>query len=83
MMKKLAVAFLSGCCMFGTAFAAVGENENLLLNGRFEADQAVLPPFWGARPANRVAWKPSGGPDGLPYITFVAGTGSKAWRQTV
>ena len=77
MMKKLAVAFLSGCCMFGTAFAAVGENENLLLNGRFEADQADLPPFWGARPANRVAWKPSGGPDGLPYITFVAGTGSK------
>jgi hypothetical protein len=45
MMKKLAAVFLTGCCVAGAAFAAVGENENLLLNGRFEADQADLPPF--------------------------------------
>ena len=76
-MKKLAVAFLSGCCMFGTAFAAVAENENLLLNGRFEADQAVVPPFWEARPADKVRWKPSGGPGGLPYITLFSESAKK------
>ena len=77
MMKKLAAVFLTGCCVAGAAFAAVGENENLLLNGRFEADQAVLPPFWEARPAVKVRWRPSGGPGGLPYITLFSQAAKK------
>ena len=75
--KYVAVVALVACVAFKSAFAAVGENENLLLNGRFEADQAVLPPFWGARPADQVTWKPSGGPNGLPYVTLQPKEGKK------
>ena len=55
-----------------TAVSAVKPGENLLLNGRLEADQVDFPPFWKCGSASRpfVKWHPHGGPDGLPYLSL-------------
>ena len=69
------------CAMFATALfatsvvsAAVEVGENLLANGALEADQAEFPPFWTPSSHSKPCfkWHPSGGPDGLPYISVHA-----------
>ena len=49
-------------------FAAVKPGENILLNGRLEADQVDFPPFWEAD-AKYFRYHKSGGPDGMPYVS--------------
>ena len=64
------VACYAACCVSPSTIAAVGADENLIMNGALEADQATLPPFWTANKPAVVSWKPSGGPDGKPCITM-------------
>ena len=54
----------------GVCHAAVEPGENIVLNGAFEADQASSPPFWNVGKPEKVSWKPSGGPDGKPYMSI-------------
>ena len=56
----------------GICHAAVEPGENIVLNGALEADQALLPPFWNVKPRERISWKPSGGPDGRPYMSITS-----------
>ena len=64
----LAIIFSAVCSL-----AAVKPGENILLNGRLEADQADFPPFWKCNmtSADGLKWHPGGGPDGLPYISVL------------
>ena len=56
-----------------SAVAAVQPNENILQNGRFEADQLEMPPYWAAvNGGNWIRHTPSGGPGGIPSVKFVA-----------
>ena len=63
----LFVAFLLFAC---PSPAAVKPGENLVVNGTFDADQAAVPPFWQAKPESAFGCSPSGGPNGLPYVTL-------------
>ena len=55
-------------------FCAAAHAENLLLNGRFEADQVDVPTHWtGSVPENHpglMSLTPSGGPGGIPSVRF-------------
>ena len=55
---------------FASAFAAVSPGENILSNGKLEADQTDRPIGWSVYIHDRklVKWMPSGGPDMLPYF---------------
>ena len=72
-MKRVNFAVAVACAV-AVAFAAVEPGENLLANGTLEADQAEFPPFWSTDGNTRrcFKWHPSGGPDGLPYISVHA-----------
>ena len=65
---------IASALLASAAFAAVEPGENLLANGTLEADQAEFPPFWSTDENTRrcFKWHPSGGPDGLPYISVHA-----------
>lgn len=70
--------------MTGAAIAAVKPGENIVLNGRLEADQVDMPLNWVSdigKPAPK--WLPSGGPGGIPAIRFSAdaGAGERCYRQ--
>ncbi|MBR0505699.1 MAG: hypothetical protein IJJ84_09865 [Kiritimatiellae bacterium] len=54
----------------GVCSAAVEPGENIVLNGALEADQASSPPFWNVNKPEKISWKPSGGPDGRPYMSI-------------
>ena len=54
----------------GVCHAVIEPDENIVLNGAFEADQASSPPFWNVGKPEKVFWKPSGGPDGKPYMSI-------------
>ena len=64
------VAYAAVIACAGVCPAAVEPGENIVLNGALEADQAALPPFWNVKPQERISWKPSGGPDGRPYVSI-------------
>ena len=64
----------------GVCHAAVEAEENLLLNGALEADQATMPPYWNVNRKDTVSWRPSGGPEGRPYISFAA---SKVLKEEI
>ena len=64
---RMAVYAAALACV-GVCHAAVEVGENIVLNGALEADQTSSPPFWSVNKPERVSWKPSGGPDGRPYI---------------
>ena len=53
-----------------SAFAAVSPGENILSNGKLEADQTDYPICWSVyiRDRKLVKWMPSGGPDSLPHF---------------
>ena len=67
------LVILAATFVAASALAAVKPGENLLLNGRLEADQVDFPPFWkpNSRSLPHVKWHPSGGPDGLPYLSLL------------
>ncbi|MBQ6338149.1 MAG: hypothetical protein IJI36_03300 [Kiritimatiellae bacterium] len=59
-----------GIVCAGFCRAAVEPGENIVLNGALEADQASMPPFWNVSKPEKVSWRPSGGPDGKPYMSI-------------
>lgn len=65
--------FLSICLLCAAAVAVPG--ENLLVNGRLEADQTDCPGFWNppehAKIGERVFFEQAGGPEGIPCARFV------------
>jgi hypothetical protein len=63
-------AYAAVIACVGACHAAVEPTENIVLNGAFEADQASSPPFWNVSKPEKVSWKPSGGPDGKPYMSI-------------
>ena len=73
-MNALKMLSIASALIATAAFAAVEPGENLLANGTLEADQAEFPPFWSTDGNTRrcFKWHPSGGPDGLPYISVHA-----------
>ena len=69
-MKKLLLCFL---CLLGlAAFAQVKPGENLLVNGKFEADQEDFPPFWANQAGRYLSYNTSGGPNGIPSIKMTS-----------
>ena len=68
MVRMAACVVVLACA--GICHAAVEVNENIVLNGALEADQASSPPFWNVSKPENVSWKPSGGPDGKPYMSI-------------
>ncbi|MBQ3290501.1 MAG: hypothetical protein IJH50_13955 [Kiritimatiellae bacterium] len=61
---------LSGVFALASAVAAVKPGENILSNGKLEADQTDYPVCWSVYVRDRklVKWMPTGGPDSLPYF---------------
>jgi len=57
---------------------AVGEGENLLVNGRFDAEQVAFPEFWTPSSSTRgVVYQRTGGPEGRkPAIVLRGGEDS-------
>ena len=73
---------VAAICVACAAFAAVKPGENILLNGRFEADQVDMPLNWvWAIGAKQPEWLPSGGPGGRPAIRFASGDEAEASRN--
>ena len=64
---------LLNLCLLCAAIALPG--ENLVVNGRLEADQTEYPSFWNppehAKIGETVLFEQSGGPDGMPGARFV------------
>ena len=68
-MLVTAATFISAAFAMG----AVPIGENILVNGRLEADQVDFPQGWTFFPTSMVRpeWHPTGGPGGMPCVTFV------------
>ena len=63
--------------------AEVRPADNLLLNGRFDADQLELPLYWYSPNVPQViSAHSSDGPDGLPFVRFAAPRGKVCWRES-
>ena len=73
-MNAVKMLSIASALLASAALAAVEPGENLLENGTLEADQAEFPPFWSLNNRSKQCfkWHPSGGPDGLPYISVHA-----------
>lgn len=82
---KTAALTIIAICATGVVLSAVKPGENILLNGRFEADQVDMPLNWvWAIGVKQPEWLPSGGPGGRPAIRFSSGDGeatSSNYRQ--
>lgn len=57
-------------CCFADVLAGVQVGDDVLINGRFEADQAEVPPFWIAKKESNIRLGVSDGPEGIPTVTF-------------
>ena len=68
--KTVAICALVAVATSATISAAVGPGENILSNGKLEADQTDYPICWSVyiRDRKLVKWMPSGGPDSLPHF---------------
>ena len=55
--------------------------DNLILNGKFEADQVEVPSYWRSSDPDGVlkimSCRSSGGPNGIPSVRFANPPGSK------
>ena len=73
---KIALFWLSWLFAAFAAFAAVKPGENILSNGKLEADQTDYPICWSVyiRDRKLVKWIPSGGPDSLPHFRLFSTT---------
>ena len=67
-----------------SASAAVSPGENILSNGKLEADQTDYPICWSVyiRDRKLVKWMPSGGPDSLPHFRLFS-TAPEAHDTTI
>ena len=66
------------------AFAAVGEGENLLVNGRFDAEQAAFPEFWTPSSSVKgVVYQRTGGPEGRRPAIVLQGDADAPARLNV
>ena len=52
---------------------AVAEGENLLINGRFDAEQVDFPEFWSPSSAKSVLYDRVGGPEGKTPAVVLRG----------
>ena len=78
-MVGVAVASLLPAC----SLADVKIGENILLNGRFDADQMELPLYWHSPNVPKViSAHASGGPHGMPFVRFAAPSGKVSWRES-
>ncbi len=78
------VAALAAVAAGLAAEARVAVGENILVNGALEADQVDFPQGWTFFPTRMVRpeWNPTGGPDGMPCVTFAHdGDGPSGKRQ--
>ena len=75
------------CAALACAAAQFSFAENLVLNGKFEADQVDVPTYWrGVDPAkapNLMSCRPSGGPGGIPSVLFRNPDGGKLLSSTL
>jgi len=71
-MKRSVLACGALAALVLGASAEVPVGENLLLNGKLEADQLPFPPYWNAREGT-VRYLKDGGPDGLAAIRIEPG----------
>ena len=73
-MNAVKMLSIASALLAAAAWAAVEPGENLLANGTLEADQAEFPPFWSLNSHSKPCfkWHPSGGPEGLPYVSVEA-----------
>ena len=90
MMQRLFLEFVT---CFAVAIAVCVANarvvigENILVNGALEADQVDFPQGWTFFPTRMVRpeWHPTGGPGGIPCVTFAneagSASGSRQMRQ--
>lgn len=74
-MKRI-LACLAAVSFSFAAQAAVGEGENLLINGTFETEQADLPEFWSPSSARNVFCHRAGGPEGRLASVVLQSDGS-------
>lgn len=56
-----------------TAFAAVDMGEELILNGKMNADQMDLPPYWMPDASTNCKFGLSSGPNGMPALVLLPG----------
>ena len=72
-MKSL-IAVVLALMTSASALGVVSPGENILSNGKLEADQTDYPICWSVYVRDRalVKWMPSGGPDALPHFRFCA-----------
>ncbi len=82
---KLLWAFWGIILLASSVEGAVAEGENLLINGRFDADQVDFPEFWSPSSAKNVIYDRIGGPEGKkPSIVLKAAgaaSGTVSLRQ--
>ena len=62
-MKRL-LAFLGVAILSTSVSVAMGEDDNLLFNGGFDAEQISFPEFWSASSTQNVVYHRAGGPEG-------------------
>lgn len=72
------LVFLGGAILSLPALAAVGEGENLVVNGRFDAEQVAFPEFWTPSSSTRgVVYQRAGGPGGrMPAVVLQGDEGA-------
>ena len=75
LMKMRIKVWLSSVSVFAIATLPFSSSaKNLLLNGRFEADQVDVPTYWrSSDPENLLgvlSCKAAGGPEGKPSVRF-------------
>lgn len=69
-MKKITRLVVCLALAAGVTRAAVTEGENIILNGKLEADQAPFPPGWHTTTPEYVRYERAGGPNGMPCVTI-------------
>lgn len=81
---KTFLMFLGVAILSLPAFAAVGEGENLVVNGRFDAEQVVFPEFWTPSSSTKgVVYQRTGGPEGRMPTVVLQGDGGGTRQVSV
>ena len=75
----------AGCAALSfPALAAATEDENLLVNGRFDAEQVAFPEFWTPSSFTKgVVYQRTGGPGGRKPAIVLQGGGDATKQVTV
>ena len=85
--KRKAAGHAVGICLMLMTMAAaplpakVNPHENIIANGRFDCDQMKVPPCWILKEnSDKCECNSSGGPGGIPCVTFSNATGAPKRR---